>query len=78
MDSEVQNLQATLSQPIRVKIWKEFKRGGQVFVEPNSERVIDVDPLDYEAFYEGGVDRSGKEVKSAMSKIGFKYEKVTE
>ena len=77
-DSEVQSQPQDNPSVIRVKLWKEFKRNGQVFVEPNSERVVDVDPLDYENFYEERIDRNGKEVKSTMSKIGFKYEKVTE
>ena len=45
-------------------------------VEPGSEREVDVDPKDWENFYESRVDRNGKEVTPSMRKIGFRYEKI--
>jgi hypothetical protein len=58
-----------------IKIWKEFKKAGKVYKIEESERTVDVSEFDYDAFYTTP-KKGGKEEKTVMEKLGFKFEIV--
>lgn len=57
-----------------VKIWKTFKKNGKEYVQDGSERVVTVNELDYDSFYTSTKGKDGKESKTVMEKLGFKFE----
>ena len=66
-----------VNQPIKVKLWKEFKRGGRVYKDEGSERIQLIDPQLFEEHYKGIVIK-GKEQEPIIHKLGFRFEVIKE
>ena len=76
-DSEATSQPFQAEQPIKVKLWKEFKRGGRIYKDETSERIQLIDPQLFEEHYKGIVVE-GVEQESVISKLGFKFEVISE
>ena len=73
-DSEALN---SIHQPIKVKLWKEFKKNGRVYKDEGSERIQLIDPQLFEEHYKGIVI-NGKEQEPIIHKLGFRFEVIKE